>query len=303
MHQKPTYKELEQKVIELEKEVKKGKQAEKELQDIKQKWMSLVENTNDFIMIIDDKGKIQYINRAIPPHSVNQVVGKTLYDFAAPEHHEMIKQAVTRVFERRVQGSYTSNVKHPTGIQWFETTMIPIIEEEKVRSAMSFNKIITERLKGETALKKRTQELELKTKTLEDVNRAMNVLLQKREKDKTDIEDNVLTNVKELIEPYFKKIKKTMLNERQKTFLNIIESNMDEIISPCTRGVSLKYLTLTPKEIQIANLIKHGYSSKIIAQIMNISPRTVDTHRKNIRKKIGLEKRNENLRSYLLSFQ
>ena len=83
--------------------------------------------------------------------------------------------------------------------------------------------------------------------------------------------------------------------------ISILESNLNEIISPFTRKLSLKHLSLTPKEIKIVNLIKHGYTTKKIAQIMNISPRTVDTHRKNIRKKIGLSEKRANLRSHLLS--
>jgi DNA-binding CsgD family transcriptional regulator len=111
----------------------------------------------------------------------------------------------------------------------------------------------------------------------------------------------VLTNVKELIEPYFEKINKTDLDEYQKAFLSIIESNLREITSPFTRKMSIKNLNLTPTEIRIANLIRHGSPTKKIAEIMKISPRTVDTHRKNIRKKVGLERKRANLRSYLLS--
>jgi DNA-binding CsgD family transcriptional regulator len=129
----------------------------------------------------------------------------------------------------------------------------------------------------------------------------MTVLLKKREDDKIELEDNVLTNVKELVEPYFEKIKKTKLDDQQEAFLSIVEYNLKEIISPFTRKMSLKYLNLTPTEIRIANLIRHGSSSKKIAELQNVSPRTIDTHRKNIRRKIGLQGQRGNLRSHLLS--
>ena len=129
----------------------------------------------------------------------------------------------------------------------------------------------------------------------------MKVLLKKREEDKEELEDNVTTNVKELIAPFFNKIKKTKLDDQQKTFLSIIESNLNEIISPFTRKMSLKYLNLTPTEIHVANLIKHGSNTKNIADLMNLSVRTIYNHRKNIRKKIGLKSKRTSLRSYLLS--
>ena len=153
----------------------------------------------------------------------------------------------------------------------------------------------------ELRVKERTKDLEIKTKSLEEMNTAMKVLLKRREEDKTEIENNVLTNVKELVMPFVDKFRETQLDDQQKTFLSIIESNLNEIISPFTRKLSLEFLNLTPTEIQIANMTKHGNTSKKIAKIMNISPRTVDTHKKNIRRKIGLEGKRANLRSYLLS--
>jgi len=155
----------------------------------------------------------------------------------------------------------------------------------------------------EKRVKKRTKELEIKTKSLEEVNTALKVLLDKRQEDKLELENNVVLNVKEMIFPYINKMRKTDLDDQQRAFLSIVESNLEEIISPFSRQLSLNFLNLTPTEIQIANLIKHGNTSKEIAKIMSVSPRTIDTHRKNIRKKVGLGKKKANLRSHLLSCQ
>ncbi len=114
----------------------------------------------------------------------------------------------------------------------------------------------------ELRVKERTRDLEIKTKNLEEMNTAMKVLLNKREEDKIEIEANVLTNVKELVMPFVDKFRETQLDGHQKTLLSIIESNLNEIISPFTRRLSLEYLNLTPTEIQIANMTKHGNTSK-----------------------------------------
>ncbi len=45
--------------------------------------------------------------------------------------------------------------------------------------------------------------------------------------------------------------------------------------------------TLTPRELEIIKLIVKEFSTKQIAEKLNISPRTVDTHRKNILNKIN----------------
>ena len=153
----------------------------------------------------------------------------------------------------------------------------------------------------ENRVKERTEELEIQKSSLEETNIAMQVLLEKREEDKKEMEDNVLTNVKEMIAPYVKKLKKIKLNDQQNAILNIVESNLNEIISPFSRKMSSKYLNLTPTEIHVANLIRHGINSKEIAELMGLSPQTIYNHRKNIRKKFGLENKRTNLRSHLLS--
>ena len=86
-------------------------------------------------------------------------------------------------------------------------------------------------------------------------------------------------------------------------FINILDENLTSIISPFTRRLNAQYLSLSPTEIQVANLVRDGKTSKEIADLMNLSPRTVEFHRDRIRKKVGIKNQNANLRSFLLSLQ
>jgi len=184
---------------------------------------------------------------------------------------------------------------------------VPVVSEDQFKNALSFLSelamIIAEIGLKNLELKEKARELENQKNNLEEANIALKVLLDKRQEDKKETSDNLLTNVKELIVPYFEKIKKTKLDEQQKAILGIMESNLNEITSPFARKMSQIYLNLTPVEIKVANLIRHGSNSKEISEIMNLSPRTIYNHRKNIRKKLGLEDRKTNLRSHLLSIQ
>ena len=155
----------------------------------------------------------------------------------------------------------------------------------------------------EYRVKERTEELEIKTNSLEEINTAMKVLLKKREEDKEELEDNVLANLKAMIEPYFNKIKNTKMDDQQKVLLNIIESNLKEIISPFANKLSSKYINLTPAEIRVADFVKHGKRTKEIATFLNLSVKTIESHRESIRKKIGIKNKKTNLRSCLLSLR
>lgn len=160
---------------------------------------------------------------------------------------------------------------------------------------------IIEHKQTEHALREREKELEVKTRNLEEVNVALNVLLEKRDQDKTNLEENMMFNLKELIDPCLEKLKNTGLGERQKTLVGILESNLNEIMLPFSRNLASGYLKLTPSEIQVANLVKLGKTTKEIADLLNLSGRTIESHRENIRKKLGIKHKKANLRTYLLS--
>jgi DNA-binding NarL/FixJ family response regulator len=104
-----------------------------------------------------------------------------------------------------------------------------------------------------------------------------------------------------LLESYLEKLKKSGLNGRQMTFVNVLESNLKDLISSFTQKLSSKLYNLTPAELQVANFIKHGKNTKEIASFLHLSPKTIKNHRSNIRKKLDLTKKRVNLRSYLLS--
>jgi len=142
-----------------------------------------------------------------------------------------------------------------------------------------------------------------RTENLEAANTALEVLLKKREKDKRDLEENMLFNVKELILPYLETLYRGPLEEKQKFLLETAKSNANEIISPVMRRLSHQYLRLTSTEIQVANFIKQGKTTKEIAEMLCLASSTIDFHRDNIRKKLGIKKKKINLRTYLSALQ
>ncbi len=153
----------------------------------------------------------------------------------------------------------------------------------------------------ETQVAERTKALELQKNRLEQTNTALKVLLEKRDIDKQELGDQVVAQVKQLIEPYINILANSALDIEQRAILDIISANLQEIVSPFAKRFSAMQSRLTPTEIKIANLIKQGMTSKEIAHILKSCPGTIDIHRKNIRKKCGLANKKLNLQSFLLS--
>ena len=317
MTEKPTCEGLQQRVKELEREVSEHKQTEESLRESENRYRIIFEQAADSIVIIDpitgmlvnfnDKGyeNLGYTHQEFQKIKLSEI-----------EVHESEAEVIKHLAKVLKEGSDTFETQQRTKDGQIRDISVcsRAISIQGKDFVQGIWRDITDRNKDKEALKKakdelehrvqeRTRELELKTKSLEELNTAMKVLLEKRKEDKTEVEENVMNNVKGLISPYFDKINETKLDDHQKAILDILQSNLDEIVSPFTRKLSMKYLCLTPKEIMIVNMIKIGYPSKKIAKMMGISSRTVDTHRKNIRSKIGLGQKRANLRAHLLAHE
>jgi PAS domain S-box-containing protein len=152
-----------------------------------------------------------------------------------------------------------------------------------------------------TELEEKENELLSKSSNLEDLNTALRVMLKQRAEDREELEQTLLSNVKELIMPNLEKLSKGGSEQSRQRYHDLIASNLEEMFSPFSRKLSTRFRSLTTTEVQVAHLIKDGKNSKEIADVMSVSSSAIDVYRYRIRRKLGLNNQKVNLRSYLLS--
>ena len=186
------------------------------------------------------------------------------------------------------------------GPHWYYMRAIRMSGERPVRVIVSHEDITALKL-TEKQLRESREELKEQKQSLEEMNVALKVLLKQREEDKLELEKKVLSNVKDLVLPYIEKLKNSRLKPKEKTLVEIVETHLNDVISPFLQKFANAQILLTPQEMQIASLVKDGKTSKEIADVLNVSETTVNFHRKNLRIKFGLRNKQTNLRSYLRS--
>jgi PAS domain S-box-containing protein len=264
----------------------------------------IVNNVFTPIIYYDLDGNVLLINAVGAENlggTVEDFVGKSVYEIfpkTAHIHMERIRQAMEQGYEKKFEDS----IELSQETKWFLTSIQPVKNEKGKTAAVQMISIdITDRKRAEQALEGKQTLLEQKTIELEEINTALRVLLKKREEDKSELEEKVSFSVKDLITPYIEKLKKSISDQRQLSYLDLIESNLNSIISPFMTLKSCEFYNLTPTEIHVANMVKQGKSTKEIAEILNLSTSTIDTHRDSIRRKLGITNKKINLRSYLLS--
>ena len=318
MDKTPANDEIDQITRQLEEIENQCRPVEDALQKSEEIYRSLVDLIPDAVVILQD-GRYQFVNSMFTRQFgyTREDVNNGLSFYRLVQEKDL--PAVRRRYEDRLAGKSVQKT--------FRIDLLDkdgrIIPCETSAALIPFNghpaelvviRDISDRVVAEKTLRKAGKELEHqvsektielmdKTKNLQELNTALRVLLNKRDEDKKELEKKVLLNVREMIEPYISKLKKTKLDDMQKTYLGIIESNLSDIISPFVCGVSINVLNFTPTELQVANLVKQGKTTKEIASILNLSAKTIEFHRDNIRKKLGIKNRKINLRTHLLSLE
>ena len=276
-----------------------------EIKELSEIYETIFDNAADGILIaVIENKKFHMGNKMICEmlgYSLEEIKNMGVMDIHPEKDLPYVIEQFKKLSRKEIELAKDIPVKRKDGsIFYVDIKSFPITLLGKPYLAGIFRDT-TERKHAEEVLKEREQELEIKTHNLEEANIALKVLLKRRDEDKTEIEEKVLLNIKELVFPYLEKLKKNKLDEKQKIYVSILESNLNDITSSFSHRLSSKYMNFTPTEIQIANLLRQGKTSKEIAELINSSPKAVAFHRENIRKKLGLKNKKINLKSYLLS--
>ncbi|MCB2168326.1 MAG: PAS domain S-box protein [Deltaproteobacteria bacterium] len=281
------------------------KRALKALAESEQRFRRLVETMKEGLIILDRDGRLIYVNQhleEISGYNTEELIGHEIEEFLSPEGLHFLQRRLSGQDEN-LQRAFEIAWKRKNGELRYSIISPQVLPGGDDGSQETFAIItdITAKKKAEDAVRRREKELRHKNDQLAEMNTALRMLAKLREQDKSEIENRVTANLQQLVEPLIEKLQNSGLNDRQKIYTQLLSANLKEITSSFNQRVSPHLLVLTPAEIEVANMVKHGRTTKEIASLMMISARTVDMHRLNIRRKLGLNKRSTNLRSYLLS--
>jgi PAS domain S-box-containing protein len=282
------------------------KHAEEELRESEGKLNAMLQSIGDHMSMMDEDLNIIWTNNTAKEIFGNDIIGKKCYEVyhQRKEPCDPYPCLTLKAFQDGKVHEHDTQVIDQYGKKIFFhcTANVALRDKEgKPTAVLEISTDTTEHKQAELALIERGKELEGKTHEFEEVNAALRVLLKHRNEDQQDFEEKIVANVKKLVLPYVEKLKNSRPNDWQMVYLNIIKSNLEDIIAPFLHQLSSKYSDLTPNEIQVAGFVKEGKTTKEIAELLNSSTGAINFHRNNLRKKLGLRNTKTNLRSFLLS--
>jgi len=289
-------------------EIKKLKEEKAELEkkvrdqtDYIEEVRNLMSNVPDLLFQVDKKGIFQDYS------------GKES-DLLVPSA-DFIGKHISRVLPKQVAKQHLSCAEKvlKTGhMQSFEYSLIIDKEERFFETRMVFQnqrdmfisiiREITDKKRSEMALQDVSKRVKVNAIIHEEMNQVLKEKLSQKDKEMAGLKKRIHKNVRQQVNPFIEKLKETELSVHQEAYLNLIRQNLDEISTPLIKGDLLAEIRLTPSEAQIVNMIKQGKTTKNMSDFLELSTKTIETHRRNIRKKLGLTNQKENLMTILKSY-
>ena len=178
----------------------------------------------------------------------------------------------------------------------------PFLKEERAMLDAVAEQIGTfaTRIAADLQLQETNRQLTLERKALQESNTALRIVLARIEQEKQEIHRDINTNVEKILMPILHALA-LQLPPAQEKYVEMLQTNLEEITSPFISQLSLSYHSMTPTEIAICNMIRNGMHTKEIAGMRGVSEATINRHREKIRRKLKITNQDVNLATFLQS--
>ncbi len=273
------------------------------LEEFEQFFAYIFNNSKDGISVLDLDFTILGVNTAMEQWYDHKrpIIGKKCY---AVYHGrstpcENCPSAISRSSRRPQVGAVAYEGPDSTrGTQ--ELSVFPLFDNNKrMFGLLEYVRDVTDLKEEERIVENLKRRIQFQEQTLREQEVALDVLLRQGDKAERRVAQVVMSNMSTLIEPLIERLMQKSVGTEILAELLLLASRLRSITSPFINTLSIADRGLTHREQEIASLIREGKSSKDIAKLLFISMKTVDYHRANLRRKLGLNGPNQRLQEYL----
>ncbi len=153
--------------------------------------------------------------------------------------------------------------------------------------------------RGQETAVRRAEKLLPEEQSLPDMAAALRQIIAIMDRDKQELRDGLASRIQDDILPVLGRMARENSAEIRKTYCHLLEDLLVGLTEGGSRELDADLLRLTPTELTVCQYIKANRSTSEVADLMRLSLETVQTHRKNIRRKLGLVRQRISLQSYL----
>lgn len=177
----------------------------------------------------------------------------------------------------------------------FQTLKRALVDQ---RVTLEHRRLLEKLEVNEETVRTQTSQLEQLNSEVMAFNREFAAFLHSLEASFEGKEHRLLAKIRPLLTSLTSELRDDENFKKYKEQLEVLESYIDQLgFSFTNNAQDVASLSLT--ELRIASLVRNGMTSEEIAAFVHVSPDTVKTHRRNIRRKLGIIGTKEDLKSHL----
>ena len=188
-------------------------------------------------------------------------------------------------------------------IRWIEHSYRKVFDRTGRDRGIRFsNRDVTARIEAQESAWQSMKELEKRNVLLEENSVALRVALKHLQDEEGRVRADVLANVQSVVLPIIEQLERSTRSTPASETVRRLRAALLRIGQPVVHTLSIPEHGLTPRELEICAMIRRGLRTKEIANVLSISPETVRTQRRSIRRKLGITGAGKNLSVFLQRF-
>lgn len=262
------------------------------------RYENILDSSSDLILVVDSDGVVTKVNEAVKAVvDETDVVGVPVWDSLALEG-----QSIDDLLKYYPVGMscemspFNNEVIYRMQINSIGN--VSMASDEFMIMLTNITAHATQRETLERVVSERTEALRREKEQLEEMNITLRNVLQSIDREREQLLNEVSGKVNNQVLPALNRIENEDDPAIRKGYITVAKDQLMRL-APGSDSSDPMLLKLTNMETRVCQFIQAGHSSKDIAETLNISLETVQTHRKNIRRKLGLHGKSVSLYAHL----
>ncbi|WP_052812737.1 LuxR C-terminal-related transcriptional regulator [Desulfonatronum thioautotrophicum] len=265
----------------------------------KNKYENILASITDLVLVVDSHGRVVEANAAalnlLGPHVRDDSWIWEILGLEGESMDEMLHYySLELSHEIRLQNTDTF-----LSLRIIPLSAVSLASRGYILVLNDITVFVNQRGILEESVQQRTEELRREKAQVDEMVITLRRVLQTTEQARADQMDRLAEDMEKLLLPALGRIRKEQDVSARSHYVDLFADQMLGLLNQAGPRKDARLLRLTPTETRICQFIQAGKSSKEMASALNISLGTVNTHRKNIRKKLGLMGKDQNLFNFL----
>lgn len=264
------------------------------------RFENIFNTTSDGVLVMDENCRITTANRSLRQYAGEGIEGKPVW------HALGLEGESPEEFFRYYPIGQTVEVS-PFGDGLFFRLSIASLGGVSLASAGEYLVLLTnitpqvlQREMMEEAIGRHAAALLEEKRRQEELNITLRTVLSTIHAERDSRRDELTSHIRRVLLPALEQIGREADAAARKSMIQLLRGSLLSLTDSGEERPQDGLSKLTLAELKVCRLVRAGHSSKEIAELLNISPETVQTHRRNIRRKLGLRGHDTQLAVHLL---